>query len=104
MTTRLTRICPTMAYIDSLYAIVGQILVSRVVIKAVNIGLNSLIVRSETRIGAISRQDFVVVNPFQNIVETTELLTTIFQIIFDGLTRKSIEVRLINILFTGIED
>ena len=84
-----------------LHAVVRQIGVERVIIEAVKIDIHSIVCRSEAGIGAVCRQDLVIAYAFQYVVKAAELLAAVGKIVLNGLTRESIEVRLVDVLFAG---
>ena len=69
-----------------------QLLIADIVVEAVNIAFNSLIVRCEACISTIGRQDFIVAYALQDIVEATELIVSIGEIVLNRFTRECIEV------------
>ena len=86
------------------HTVVGQVCVAHVVVEAVHIFGDGLVGRSKAGIGAVGREDLVVADACENIVEVTELIFTILQVILNGLARKRVQVRLVYLLTTATEE
>ena len=88
----------------SRHTVVRVLRVHGVVIQAVQVCSNSVVVGSEAGIHAIGRQNLVVTNALQDIVETAKLVLTVGQIVFDGLACKRVQVRLVDVFLTTREE
>ena len=74
------------------HTIVGQILIGLVIVKAVDIGRHSFIARCKAGVRSISRQNLVITDSSQYVVETTELFVVARQETLNRLTCKRIKV------------
>ena len=85
------------------HAIVRILRVCWVIIKTVDILHDGIVIGCETRVHAISRQNLIVSNSLQDVVEVAKLVFTVGKVVLNGLTCKSIQVRLVDVLLTTRE-
>ena len=83
------------------HAVMGQISIAHVVVEAVNIGCDGLVGRRKARVGAIGRKNLIIADARENIVEVAVLVFAVHQIVFNGLTCKRVQVRLVYFLATA---
>ena len=85
------------------HAVVGQSVFAHVVVKAIDVGCHGIVGRRKTGVCAVGRENLVVADTLENVVEVTELVGTIGDVVLDGLTREGVEVRIVDFLPTTVQ-